>query len=144
MLMLVAASVGCIASGCAPYADVQSQLIDQTSRGVAALQQSLEHMSQIVAQHHALRRRQLDDAFDADVRQREPSKLGADWIIEHRRAYAAALDALSAARVASIEADETDRRNVHAARDALERLRWLQSLQHRLVSFGRERASEHD
>ena len=140
-LMLVAT---CVASGCASYAQVQSQLVEQTSRGVTALQQSLEVKSQIVAEHHAQRRRQLDDAFDADVQHRDPSKLSAAWVIEHRRAYAAALDALSAARVASVQADEADRRSAKATRDALERLRWLQSLQHRLVSFGRENASEPD
>jgi hypothetical protein len=131
-------------AGCAPYTQVQSQLVEQTARGVAALQQSLEQKSQIVAQHHALRRRQLDDAFDADVRGRDASKLAADWVIEHRRAYAAALDALSAARVASVQADEADRRNARAARDALERLRCLLSVQLRLVSFGKENADERD
>jgi hypothetical protein len=122
---------------------VQSQLVEQIDRGVAALQQSIEAKSLVVAQHHALRRRQLDEAFDADVRQRDPSNLGAEWVVEHRRAYAAALDALSAARFASVQADEIDRRNVRATRDALERLRWLRSLQLRLVSFGRENAREH-
>ena len=130
------------ANGCAPHAQVQSQLVDQAWRGVAALEQSLEQKSQIVAQHHALRRQQLDAAFDADVAQRDPSKLGARWVIEHRRAYAAALDALSAARTASVQADEADRRNAQATLEALDRLRWLQSLQLRLVSFGRESADE--
>jgi hypothetical protein len=141
ILILIAAS---LASGCAPYAHVQSQLVDQAARGVAALEQSLEQKSQIVAQHHALRRQQLDAAFDADVSQRDPSKLGAGWVIEHRRAYAAALDALSAARLASVQADEADRRNAQATLEALDRLRWLQSLQLRLVSFGRENANERD
>lgn len=133
-----------ITGGCARYAEVQSQLVEQTVRGVAALQQSLEQKSQIVALHHALRRRQLDEAFDADVRQRDPAKLDAAWVIDHRRAYAAALDVLAAARFASVQSDESDRRSAQATRDALERLRWLSSLQHQLVSFGRENADERD
>lgn len=140
-LILIAAS---FAGGCAPYAQVHSQLVDQAARGVAALEQSLEQKSQIVAQHHALRRQQLDVAFDADVSQRDPAHLSAGWVIEHRRAYAAALDALAAARAASVQAGEADRRNAQATREALDRLRWLLSLQRRLVSFGRENAHERD
>ena len=130
--------------GCAPYVEVQSQLVEQTSRGVAALQQSLEQKSQIVARHHTMQRERLDDAFDEDVLQRDASQLTSDWVIEHRRAYAAAVDALSAARFASVQANETDRRNADATRDALDRLRWLQQVQLRWVSFGRENADERD
>ncbi len=133
-----------LCAGCAPYVEVQSQLVEQTQRGVAALQQSLEQKSQIVARHHAMQRERLDDAFDADVLQRDASQLTADWVIEHRRAYAAAVDALSAARFASDHANEVDRRNAKATRDALERLRWLQQVQLRWVSFGRENADERD
>ena len=131
-----------LVAGCAPYVQVQSQLVEQSSRGVAALRQSLEQKSQVVARHHALQRDRLDDAFDADVRQRDPSKLTPDWVIEHRRAYAAAVDALAVARFASVQADEADRRNAQATLEALQRLRWLQSFQLRLVSFGREHADE--
>jgi hypothetical protein len=123
---------------------VQSQLVEQSSRGVAALEQSLGQKSQIVARYHAAQRERLDDAFDEDVRRRSASQLTSDWVIEHRRAYAVAVDALGAARFASLRADETDRRNAQATRDALERLRWLQSIQLRWVSFGRENANERD
>ena len=133
-----------LGAGCAPYVEVQSQLVEQSSRGVAALERSLEQKSQIVARYHAAQRERLDDAFDEDVRRRDAPQLSADWVIEHRRAYAAAVDALNAARHASVRADEIDRRNAQATRDALDRLRWLQSIQLRWVSFGRENANERD
>src|SRR5688500_5991219 len=144
MSRILTALLIALITGCADYVQVQSQLVEQTSRGVAALQQSLEQKSQIVARHHALQRERLDDAFDEDVRRRDASQISADWVIEHRRAYAAAVDALSAARFASVQADEVDRRNVTATLDALDRLRWLPSIQLRWVSFGRENENERD
>ena len=123
-------------AGCAPYVAVQSRLVEQTQRGVGALEQSLEQKSQIVAKYHSIQRQRLDDAFDADVRNRP--QLDPDWVIDHRRAYATALDALAASQFQSTRAAEVDARNAAAVRDALETLRRLQSAQLGLVSFGRE------
>ena len=144
MSRIVSTLLIALGAGCAPYVEVQSQLVEQSSRGVAALGQSLEQKSQIVARYHAAQRERHDDAFDEDVRRRDASHLPADWDIEPRRAYAVAVDALTAARFASVQADEINRRNAQATRDALERLRWLQSIQVRWVSFGRENANERD
>lgn len=123
-------------TGCAPYTAVQIQFVEQTRRGVAQIEQSLDQKSQIVREYHAIQRKRLDDAFDADVRQRDA--LDADWVIEHRRAYSAALDAMHSARVASLEADASDHRTIEAIRAALDRLEFLQSLQLRITSFERE------
>lgn len=122
--------------GCAPYTTVQIQLVEQTRRGVTQIKQSLDQKSQIVHEYHAIQRKRLDDAFDLDVRQR--SSLDPDWVIEHRRAYSAALDALNAAKIRSLEADESDHRTIEAVRAALDRLEWLQSLQLRLTSPGEQ------
>jgi hypothetical protein len=123
-----------IVCGCAPYAQVQSQLVEQTRRGVDQLQSSLNKKSQIVREYHAIQRKRLDDAFDADVRERPSSQLTSDWVIEHRRAYSTANDLLDEARFASQRADESDRRTVEAVRAALERLQWLQLLPQKLIS----------
>lgn len=121
-------------SGCAPYFDAQSALVIQTRKGLDRLEHSLGEKSQLVSAFHDSRRRQLDDAFDQDVRER--SDLSAEWVIEHRRAYSAALDALAGARASSAEAGESDRRTILAMRAALERLEWLQSLQFRITQIG--------
>jgi hypothetical protein len=123
-------------SGCAPYTQVQIQLVEQTRRGLKQVESSLESKSQIVREYHELQRKRLDDAFDADVRQHDP--LDPDWVIEHRRAYAAAIDALHSATIASLEADESNHRTIEAMRAALDRLEYLQALQLRIISRGEE------
>ncbi len=131
-----------IVSGCAPYTQVQIDLLEQTRRGVANVEQSMDEKSQIVQAYHALQRRRLDEAFDEDVRARPA--LSADWVIEHRRAYAAGVDALSTAKTASDLAADADRRNLAAIDQALERAIWLQTLQLRYTSLGKEISHEQD
>ncbi len=122
--------------GCAPYTAVQMQLVEQTRRGVSQIESSLESKSQIVREYHSLQRKRLDDAFDLDVRQR--NSLEPDWVIEHRRAYASAIDALYSATTASQQADVSDHRTLEAIRAALDRLEFLQSLQLRLTAQGEQ------
>ena len=114
-------------AGCEQYAAVQMDLITQARRGVALTQKSLDEKSQMIQQDQSLRRRLLDEAFDADVRARQT--LSADWIIESRKVYAAALDAFAKQQLASADASIADRRNIAAIDDALQRLSWLQSIQ---------------
>lgn len=118
--------------GCAPYAQVQIDLLRHVEQGLAHARQSLDQKSQIIHSYHTLRRAQLDDAFDADVRARE--SFHAEWIIEHRKAYAAAIDAIHRARDGSERAAESDQRNLAAMRHAIERLIWLQSIQSKLLA----------
>jgi hypothetical protein len=132
----------CLVCGCAPYAQVQSQLVEQTRRGVAQLQSSLQEKSQIVREYHAIQRKRLDDAFDADVRERPSEQLTSEWVIEHRRAYSTAIDVLDEARFASEQANESDRRTLEAIRAALERLQWLQSLPQKFMSTTWDKAHD--
>jgi hypothetical protein len=117
--------------GCAPYAQVQIDLLKQVDQGLVQTQQSLDQSSQSIGAYHALRRKQIDEAFDLDVRGR--GSLDADWIIEHRKAYATAIDLLSAAKQRSERAAEVDRENLAALRDAIQRVIWLQHLQLQLI-----------
>src|SRR5437773_3154323 len=89
-------------SGCAEYTAIQMNLVEQARKGVAITQKSLVEKSQVIEQYEKQQRRRLDDAFDADVR--ENASLSGDWVIEHRRAYSAALDALVQQQQASREA----------------------------------------
>lgn len=82
-------------------------------------------------QFHQLQRERLDEAFDADVRDR--AELSADWVIEHRKAYSAAMDVLNRQRSASDQADAVTRRNLDAMNEAMKRLLDLQSIQLKLM-----------
>lgn len=115
-----------LTGGCSPYAQVQIDLLQHVQRGLEQTQQSIEQKSQIIAEYHDLRRRQLDQAFDRDVRSRQP--LSPEWVIEHRKAYAATLDLLAAARSQNDLAAEQERRNINAMTEALDRVIWLQSI----------------
>ena len=76
-LMLILLS----AAGCAPYSQVQIDLLNESRKGIELARQSLNEKSAVVSTYHALQRKRLDDAFDADVSDR--NEFSADWIIEH-------------------------------------------------------------
>jgi hypothetical protein len=118
-----------IVAGCAPLMDAQSDLVTQARRGIDVAQSNREHCASVHEQYARLKRRCLDDAFDADVR--EQDQLSADWVIDHRAAYAAALEAYARQQRELDEADAVARRNLRAVDAALERLQWLQSIQNR-------------
>jgi hypothetical protein len=99
-------------------------------RGVAMVAEAQASQELASQELHQLRRQMLDEAFDADVRAR--GDLSPEWVIEHRKAYAAALEVLDRARQARAASHESVRANLKAIDDALLRLRWLQSLPARL------------
>lgn len=117
-------------AGCAPYTDAQIALITQARRGLDLIEQSQSERGRLIADYHQLQRHQIDDAFDDDVHQRE--SLDPEWVIEHRRAYAAALDALGAQRIASRDADAAAVANLHAIEQSLDRIESLVSLPTRI------------
>jgi hypothetical protein len=123
----------CTFTGCAPYTAVQMNLIEQARKGIAITQKSLAEKSQIIEQYEKQQRKRLDEAFDADVR--ENATLTSDWVIEHRRAYSAALDALNNQRQATRDARQTDQRNLQAIDDALNRVLWLESIELRFANI---------
>lgn len=119
-------------AGCAPYTDAQLALITHARRGVELVDQAQHERGQLVEQYHRLQRRHLDDAFDDDVRER--ASLDPAWVIEHRRAYAMALDALAAQQAASRDAAAATAGNLRAIEQSLERLESLVSLPTRLLA----------
>lgn len=125
-----------ILSGCAPYAQVQIDLLRQTRRGVEFVRNDLTEKSRMIQSYQASQRKRIDEAFDADVMAR--SSLSADWVIEHRRAYAAAVDALHAACTASYAADRSSEQNLDAIDEALQRIILMQETQIRLATLIKE------
>jgi hypothetical protein len=78
-----------ISGGCADPA-AQLHLTEQARKGIGLVAAAQEGWKQSITKLEALRRDRLDEAFDADVR--EHGALSADWVIEHRKAYAIGLD----------------------------------------------------
>jgi len=113
--------------GCRTWVESQALLTDQARRGVELCRAANAGHRQVVAQLHQLQRGRLDGAFDADVR--DQPALAADWVVEHRKAYAAALDALHAAQQSSLAAVAAEGENLNAVDAALVRLRHLQQIQ---------------
>src|SRR3954451_5139228 len=112
-----------VTAGCESYVATEIDVVAQARRGVALTQKSFDEKSRLIRDAQSLRRTLIDEAFDDDVRarQRSPEPLTSDWIIEHRRAYAAALDGLAQQSAASRDAEAADRRNLAALDDALRR-----------------------
>ena len=95
--MLLACAIFLSISGCAPYLQAQTDLVAQSRKGIAMISTSLAAQQKTIEQYQRLQRRQLDEAFDADVR--EQSALTPQWVIDHRRAYVMAIDASRASIV---------------------------------------------
>ena len=116
-----------VTCGCGPYTQVQMRLVDEARKGVAICGRSEADHEALIQRLHELQRARLDEAFDADVAdQPAPTK---EWIREHRKAYAAAIEALAAQKQRLAEATEIEQRNLKAIDAALVRLEWLQSIQ---------------
>lgn len=113
--------------GCTAFTTTQLHLTQQARKGVAiwmAREQSRDEQTQ---QEFAHKRRQLAQAVDADTR--DQASLSADWVIEARKAYAAALDLLNQAEMAALAGNESARRDAQATDQALQRLIDLQTVQ---------------
>jgi hypothetical protein len=119
--------------GCSQFSQVQLDLLQQSRKGIELTRTSLDEKSKLIDAYHALQRKRIDDAFEQDVRDR--ANLDADWVIEHRRAYAAALDAIASAHAASVDADRATKENLAAVDQALQRMIWLQSAQLNLTTI---------
>ena len=117
----------CLAGGCQGYTQRQMALVDQARKGLGLVAQGEEAHQELLKQVEMLSRKRLDEAFDEDVRQ--CPELTASWVIEHRRGYAAGLDALALQRSNSEEAARVRAENLKAIDQAMQRLYWLQSVQ---------------
>jgi hypothetical protein len=122
-----------LAGGCSGFGEAQMYLVEQARRGLDITRTVQTDHAQIVSQLYQLQQQRLADGFDADVRQQ--TALSADWIVEHRKAYAVALTALERQRAISAEAETAAQRNLAAVDAALQRLLVLQSLQLRITTL---------
>jgi hypothetical protein len=123
--------------GCAPLLDAQSALVAQARRGIDVAQSNRAGASGAIDQLARLRRKQLDDAFDGDVRDHE-GDLTPEWVIDARIAYAAALDAHAKEAEALRESDDVARRNLQAVDAALSRVQMIQQIQNRWLKLAQE------
>ena len=122
----LAAFCGLFSVGCSPYFQAQIDLTEQSRKGVAMISQSLENQQELIQRFEQSQRLRIDNAFDADVREQET--LTADWVIDHRRAYAAAIDILSDSNHRRELSHHNDRRTLAAIDLALQKLEWLSSI----------------
>jgi len=115
--------------------DAQTNLVAQARRGIDLAQSNQANFAAVHDELARLKRQRLDDAFDADVRERdEQGDLTAEWVIAHRAAYAAGLEAYAKQDQALRTSDAIGRRNLQAVDAALERLQFLQSIQNRWLA----------
>ena len=134
-ILVLAALVAMSLGGCAPWMDAQSDLVTQARRGIEIAQTNQATVAPLHDELARLKRQRLDDAFDADVRDRDgPGELTAEWVIAHRAAYAAGLEAYARQDQSLRASDDVARRNLRAVNAALERLQFLQSIQNRWLA----------
>jgi len=126
ILFLLLSINATFATGCNTFSEVQLHLVEQARRGLEQEKQNSAARAEFVQKYYQLQRYRLDAAFDADVR--ETDLLSRDWVIEHRKAYSAAVDAIHAQQSKSAEAEATAARNLAAVDVALDRLRSLLSI----------------
>ncbi len=120
-------------AGCGRYIEAQVSLTQQARRGLEFVRDAQTQRAQLIDQYHESQVKRLDDAFDADVVARP--QLTADWVLEHRKAYTAALQALAKMHAASVNAQAAAARNLEAIDSALGKLMTLQAAELRLTSF---------
>ena len=108
-------------------------LVEQARRGLDLTKATQADHAQLVSQLYQLQQQRLADAFDADVR--EKKDFSVDWIIEHRKAYAAALSAVQKQQALGAEVNATALRNLGAVDAALQRVLTLQALQLKITSL---------
>jgi len=122
--------------GCATYTRAEMDLVTQAHRGIELLSREDAQRGHAIAELAHLRREKLDEAFDADVRDRATQETrDADWVIEARRAYAVAIDAYAKAQASTERSAEVRRQNLAAINAALDRLQWMQSVRLKLDPF---------
>ncbi len=129
LLMLLSSLCGCV-----EVIDAQTALLQQSRGGLSLVRTSIESRQQTIESLLTRDRKQLDEAFDADVIQQ--TTLSPGWVIEARQIYAAALDGLVRRDASIRNAFETDLDNLRAIDEALAevdrlnqtQLQWTQSL----------------
>lgn len=119
--------------GCASYTQSKIDLTAQAQKGVGLVRQGVSERTADSERAAAALRERLDAAFDADVATREAGSLSTDWIIAHRKAYAAAIDAFEQRRATAIAADAAVLRTLNAIDLALSQLQQMHANELRLT-----------
>lgn len=121
----------CLAlAGCAPVLDAQLRVIEVSRRGLASVKQSLEERQALILSLEAAQRARLDAAFDQDVM--DQLELSAEWVIEARTAYAAAIEQFHRQQLTATSAADVDRANLTAIDLGLRQLETLSQAQLKL------------
>lgn len=97
--MCLTALIACASvAGCAEYTRTKIDLTASAQAGITRVRQAVNDVA--VEREEAVDglRRRLDEAFDADVAATSRQALDQAWIVTHRKAYAAAIDAFDARR----------------------------------------------
>ena len=89
---MLAGIVG-LCMGCSEYQAARLHLLDQARKGLAMVKDSQPSVTARAESLAKMQRKLLDDAFDQDVLRQ--TELSADWVIDHRKAYAVGFDALA-------------------------------------------------
>jgi hypothetical protein len=114
--------------GCSSYTASQVRLAEEARKGIAVWSAREATRDDEVKRSFDAKRKALDDAFDADVRQ-QGGAIDAAWVIESRRAYAAGLASIEQQQSAALAANAAARRDAAATDNALAKLIWLLSIQ---------------
>lgn len=112
--------------GCSAQEAAQQRLIASMQTGLADVAKAQDERQQLIDDLYASRRRVLDGAFDQDVLQRPA--LDANWVIEHRKAYSLALEAMCRQQQSSALANQRMQENLLTIEDNLKKLTWLSEL----------------
>ena len=115
-----------LACGCTRQEQAQQQLITQLQAGLGSLREFSQGRQQMIGEHYQQRRSVLDDAFDDDVRQ--APQLDGSWVVAHRQAYMAGMEALWRAERSSEMSHQQAMDNLLAISEGLERLRWISEM----------------
>ena len=121
IVLLVVTLAGCAVN------DARLKLAGGVWAGLDLCDQAIRDRDDLLASAQDSQRRRLDQAFDADVRQQ--TLLSADWVIEHRRIYSSALDALADQRDELARRSAADEANIAATRAAVERIKQFAAMQ---------------
>jgi hypothetical protein len=133
------------ASGCTTFTRAEMDLATQARRGIELVSEHDDQRDRAVAELARMRRERLDEAFDADVRDRAMGEtLDPEWVIEARRAYAVAIDAYAKAQASAERTAQVRKQNLAAINAALDRLQWIQSVRLKLDPFHTERQPRED
>lgn len=126
-MMLLVLVLG--AAGCTPLTTAQMNLVTQARHGIELLSQSARVQQQLSDELVQLRRQRLDEAFDADVR--DQTELTADWVIEHRQAYALGMRSLQSAEASMQRTQASLVDNLAATDRALNQMQQLLEIEMR-------------